>query len=146
MKKIRCNHLDQISECAKLVIDLSRHSPVWVFQGAMGAGKTTLIKAIAFEMGVVDTVHSPTYGLVNEYEDLKGNSYYHFDFYRIEDPMEAVDMGVEEYFDSGKYCWIEWPEKIEDLLPEEFMKISIREVDRDIREICIMKQINGGSK
>ncbi|WP_158861061.1 tRNA (adenosine(37)-N6)-threonylcarbamoyltransferase complex ATPase subunit type 1 TsaE [Lunatibacter salilacus] len=146
MKKIRCNHLDQISECAKFVIDLSRHSPVWVFQGAMGAGKTTLIKAIASEMGVVDIVHSPTYGLVNEYEDLKGNSYYHFDFYRIEDLMEAVDMGVEEYFDSGKYCWIEWPEKIEGLLPEEFMKISIREVDRDIREICIMKQTNGGSK
>ena len=111
----------------------------------MGAGKTTLIKAIAAEMGVVDVVHSPTYGLVNEYEDSKGNTLYHFDFYRIEDPMEAVDMGVEEYFESGKYCWIEWPEKIEDLLPEEFMKISIREVDRDQREICITKLANDGS-
>lgn len=144
MEKIHC-HLGQISECAKLVIDLCRHSPVWVFQGAMGAGKTTLIRAIAVELGVVDIVKSPTYGLVNEYEDSIGNTYFHFDFYRIEDPMEAVDMGVEEYFKSGKHCWIEWPEKIEDLLPEEFMKIYIREVGPDQREICITKLINGGS-
>lgn len=145
MVKIHCNHIERISECAKLVIDLCNHSAIWVFQGDMGAGKTTLIKAIASEMGVVDVVNSPTYGLVNEYEDSKGNTYYHFDFYRIEDPMEAVDIGVEEYFESGKCCWIEWPEKIEDLLPEKFMKISIREVGRDKREICVTKQTNGGS-
>ena len=94
-------------------------------------------------MGVVDLVHSPTYGLVNVYEDFKGNTYYHFDFYRIEDPMEAVDMGVEEYFESGNYCWIEWAEKIEGLLPEKLMKISIQEVDRDKRDICITKVTNG---
>jgi tRNA threonylcarbamoyladenosine biosynthesis protein TsaE len=145
VEKIHCNHLEQISECAKIVIDLCKNSKIWVFQGAMGAGKTTLIKAIASEMGVVDVVHSPSYGLVNEYEDTTGNIYYHFDFYRIEDPMEAVDIGVEEYFESGRNCWIEWPEKIEDLMPEQFMKITIREMDRNKREICITKHTNGGS-
>lgn len=145
MEKIQCNHLTQISECAKLVIDLCKHSNIWVFQGEMGAGKTTLIKAIAEEMGVIDIVHSPTYGLVNVYEDSKGNPYYHFDFYRIEDPMEAIDMGVEEYFESGNYCWIEWAERIEGLLPEELMKVSIQEIDRDRRDICITKLTNVGS-
>lgn len=145
LEKIECKHLDKISECAKLVINLCRHSKVWVFKGAIGAGKTTLIKAIASEMGVVDLVNSPSYGLVNEYTDSKGNIFYHFDFYRIEDPMEAVEMGFHEYLESGNYCWIEWPEKVHGLLPEALMNISIKEVDHSQRQICITKSTNGGS-
>jgi tRNA threonylcarbamoyladenosine biosynthesis protein TsaE len=145
LERIQCSDITQISKCAKLVIDLCRHCTVWVFQGEMGAGKTTLIKAIASEMGVVDLVHSPSYGLVNEYEDSQGSIYYHFDFYRINDPLEAVEMGVEEYFDSGNYCWVEWPEKIQGLLPEAFIKISIRVLDGGKRDICVTKLSHGSS-
>lgn len=103
----------------------------------MGAGKTTLIKAIALQLGVVDRVSSPTFGLVNEYGDKAGNAYYHFDFYRIADQTEAVDMGVTEYFESGNLCWVEWAERIPDLVPEDSVVISINPLDENRREITI---------
>lgn len=91
----------------------------------MGAGKTTLIKTLAAEMGVKDQVSSPTFGIVNEYEAGGGAKIFHFDFYRLDDPTEALDIGIEEYFYSGEYCWIEWAEKIAQFLPEEFLLIRV---------------------
>ncbi len=91
----------------------------------MGAGKTTLIKAVCERLGVTDTVHSPTFALVNEYQTHKNEPCYHFDFYRIKNEAEAMDMGVEEYFDSGNYCFVEWSAKIPHLLPTKYLKISI---------------------
>lgn len=91
----------------------------------MGAGKTTLIKALSKEMNVLDQVSSPTFGIVNEYETKGGKRIFHFDFYRLDDPNEALDIGIEEYFYSGEYCWIEWAEKIAYFIPEEFLLIKI---------------------
>lgn len=101
----------------------------------MGAGKTTMIKALSKEMGVYDQVSSPTFGIVNEYDASSGIKIYHFDFYRLDDPTEALDIGIEEYFYSGDYCWIEWAEKIAQFLPNEFLLIRIisdSELDRTI--------------
>lgn len=94
-------------------------SRILLLYGPMGAGKTTLIKELARQLGVNDVTSSPTFSLVNEYLSESGESIYHFDFYRIEDEEEAYDMGVEEYLDSGCWCFVEWPEKVENLLPLE---------------------------
>lgn len=103
----------------------------------MGSGKTTLIRSIAKQFGVTDNVSSPTFGLVNEYADAEGNAYFHFDFYRIEDQVEAMDIGVEEYFDSGSLCWVEWGERIPDLIPNDAAVIGIHSLDETSREITI---------
>jgi tRNA threonylcarbamoyladenosine biosynthesis protein TsaE len=92
----------------------------------MGAGKTTLIRSVADALGVEDQVTSPTFALVNQYEGANGERLFHFDFYRIEDEREAFDLGYEEYFYSGDLCFVEWPEKIESLLPEEVVEVRIR--------------------
>ena len=124
--------LDQIEDAANQIIRLAGSDKIWVFQGQMGAGKTTLIKALAKEMQVKDHVSSPTFGLVNEYETVSGERICHFDFYRLDDPTEALDIGIEEYFYSGDYCWIEWAEKIAQFLPEDFLLIRIiSESDQD---------------
>ena len=117
--------LDQIQDAARQIIGFAGKEKIWVFQGQMGAGKTTLIKALSKEMGVVDQVSSPTFGIVNEYETASGQRVYHFDFYRMDDPMEALDIGIEEYFYGGDYCWIEWAENIAQFLPEDFLLIKI---------------------
>ncbi len=118
--------LDHIQTAARQVIDASGGEKIWVFQGQMGAGKTTLIKALATEFGVIDQVSSPTFGIVNEYSSAQGTAIYHFDFYRLDDPTEALDIGIEEYFYSGDYCWIEWPEKIAEFIPDNFLLIRIQ--------------------
>ena len=110
-----------------------------------GAGKTTFIKEIARQMGVTDTVSSPTFSIINEYRNVKGQAFYHFDFYRIDDPEEALDLGVEEYFYSGNYCWIEWAEKIFPYIPEKFALINIEAGLKDERGISL-KLIDDGSQ
>ncbi|SDA82457.1 tRNA threonylcarbamoyladenosine biosynthesis protein TsaE [Algoriphagus alkaliphilus] len=117
--------LDQIQDAARQIIAFAGSEKIWVFQGQMGAGKTTMIKALSKEMGVHDQVSSPTFGIVNEYDASSGIKIYHFDFYRLDDPTEALDIGIEEYFYSGDYCWIEWAEKIAQFLPNEFLLIRI---------------------
>lgn len=117
--------LDEIEKAAKVVIGAAEEEKVWVFQGDMGAGKTTLIKALAKAFTVSDQVSSPTFGIVNHYENQIGEIFYHFDFYRVDDPAEALDIGIEEYFYSGNYCWLEWAEKIAGFLPEKFFLIRI---------------------
>ncbi len=108
------------------IIDFAQDKKVWLFDGSMGAGKTTLIKAICDQMEVVDETSSPTFALVNVYENSAGEELYHFDFYRIDDEREAVDIGTDEYLYSGNYCFIEWSEKIPNLIPEEYLRISIK--------------------
>lgn len=107
------------------MFEFARGKKVWLFEGQMGAGKTTLIKEIYTCLGITDSISSPTFSLVNIYQNKEGEEFYHFDFYRIEDEMEAVDIGSDEYFYSGKYCFIEWPEKIPNLIPEHYLKINI---------------------
>ena len=108
------------------------------FYGSMGAGKTTFIKAICDVLGVTDTVNSPTFAIVNEYLAANGESVYHFDFYRIKKIEEAYDFGYEDYFYSGNLCLIEWPELIEELLPEDTVRVKIEEVDEGERLLTLI--------
>jgi len=117
--------LDRIDEMAHLLIQEAGDQKIWIFKGDMGAGKTTLIKSLAKALKVADSVSSPTFGIVNEYQTQTKELLYHFDFYRLDDPMEALDIGIEEYFYSGNYCWLEWPEKIAPFLPEQFFHIEL---------------------
>ncbi|MDN3669921.1 tRNA (adenosine(37)-N6)-threonylcarbamoyltransferase complex ATPase subunit type 1 TsaE [Echinicola jeungdonensis] len=144
MEKIICENQAQLPEVAKAVISICKGLDVWVFMGDLGAGKTTLIKAIANEMGVEDLVSSPTFSIINEYQNGSGQRFYHFDFYRIEDPEEVLEIGVDEYFYSGNYCWIEWAEKIPEYIPESFYLISIKVENDQKREITIKKVQDGG--
>lgn len=133
------NSLDDIGEVAKSIIEEGKQYKVWVFDGQMGAGKTTLIKAICHEMGVEDDTSSPTFSLVNVYETKEGDEVYHFDFYRIKDEHEALDIGSDEYFYSGNFCFVEWPEKIPSLIPTENLRISIKLGSNNSRTICLTK-------
>lgn len=117
--------IEDLPEIAKQVIALAKTKTIWIFEGEMGAGKTTLIKAICKELGVKTSVQSPTFSIVNEYLTDVGETIYHFDFYRLKNETEALDFGIEEYFDSGDICLLEWAEKIESLLPEDCFKIKI---------------------
>ena len=117
--------LDQIDAIANLLIQVAGDQKVWIFRGEMGAGKTTLIKSLAKALQVADGVSSPSFGIINEYQTQAKGFLYHFDFYRIDDPMEALDIGIEEYFYSGNYCWLEWAEKIAPFLPERFFHIEL---------------------
>lgn len=123
--KITCEALAELGHVAREIIDFAGEQTLWLFEGQMGAGKTTLIRQICEELRVVDNVSSPTFSLVNEYQSETGETLYHFDFYRINKEQEALDIGVEEYFDSGDICLIEWPSKIASLLPETVLQITI---------------------
>ncbi len=107
------------------------------FYGEMGSGKTTFIKTLCKQLGVNDTVTSPTFAIINEYKTVNNTEIYHFDFYRIEKIEEAYDFGYEDYFYSKNLCFIEWPELIEDILPENFIKITIKETDGGSRILTI---------
>lgn len=119
--------LDNISEAAHFFISHMGDDTVFAFRGTMGAGKTTLTKAICEELGVEDPVNSPTFAIINEYRTATAELIYHFDFYRINKIDEAYDFGYEDYFYSGAICLIEWPEKIEELLPSDTVNIYITE-------------------
>jgi len=122
---ISIDSLTGLTVAAQDLISFAGSQKIFLFYGPMGAGKTTFIKALCEQLGVKEPVTSPTFSIVNEYE---GNTakVYHFDFYRLKNQNEALDMGYEEYFYSGSYCLIEWPEKIPDLLPDHYVKVSIQ--------------------
>lgn len=106
-----------------------------LFYGEMGVGKTTLIKEICQQLGILDNISSPTFSLVNEYQTSKEERVFHFDFYRIEEEEEALDMGIEEYFDTNTWCLVEWPENIENLLPLDAAQIHLSILDDEQRNI-----------
>ena len=133
------NNLDEVSE---LIIKNLQGRKICILEGEMGAGKTTLIKALCDRLGVDDTVSSPTFSIVNEY-NAKGNPVYHFDFYRVKSLEEALNVGVEEYFYSNNYCFIEWPDIILDLLPTDYLMIHITFGKNDDRNY---KLINHGAQ
>ena len=136
MKKIKIDSLSDLPQVAQAVIDSLDGRSVVVFRAGMGAGKPTLISRIVALLGAEDTVTSPTFALVNQYEGTQ-HRIYHFDFYRIERVEEVFDFGYEEYFYSGDLCLVEWPEKIEALIPDDAMVVSIEVGDDEEREFTI---------
>jgi tRNA threonylcarbamoyladenosine biosynthesis protein TsaE len=131
---ITINNLSELPSAAKHLLRAHTDKKIFAFNGQMAAGKTTFIKTICEVLGVTDTISSPTFSIVNEYHSEKGEKIYHFDFYRIKSLNEAYDMGYEDYFYSDAYCFIEWPEKVEELLPEDHVNITIT-LDGDKRII-----------
>ncbi len=134
----KISSVDDLSQVAKDIIELTKKVKIAAFYGPMGAGKTTLIKRICRLLGVRDEVNSPTFALVNEYKDADGKPIYHFDFYRIKKLEEVFDIGYEDYFYSGHVCLLEWPQMIDDLMPDEFVKVEIKLGEKETeRLICI---------
>ncbi len=132
--EIRINSIDGIREAAREFIQHIGEARVFAFYGKMGAGKTTFVKAICEELGSTDVITSPTFAIVNEYTS-NDTPIYHFDFYRIKKLEEVYDMGYEEYFYSGALCLIEWPELIEEILPDDAVRVSITEQEDGSRTI-----------
>ena len=127
MGKIVINGTGDLDRAAREFLRQTEGVSVYAFYGSMGAGKTTFISAVCRVLGVEDEVASPTFTIVNEYLTGDGRPVYHFDFYRIEKISEALDIGYEEYMDSGELCFMEWPEKIEQILPDDALKVCISE-------------------
>lgn len=140
---IKIQDIDTIREAAREFIAQIGNHRVFAFYGKMGAGKTTFIKAVCEELGVEDVITSPTFAIVNEYSSpltvnqLPFSSIYHFDFYRIKKLEEVYDMGYEDYFYSGSLCFIEWPELIEPLLPDDAVRVTIAEQPDGTRTVCL---------
>ena len=137
MKELNINGLGDLPDVAEEIIASLDRRNVVAFFGPMGAGKTTLIREICAQLGSTDTVTSPTFALINRYDTAEGAPIFHVDFYRIERPEEAFDMGYEEYFYSDGLCLVEWPEKVEELLPDEVMKVTITPTSPTKRTITI---------
>ena len=132
---ITINGLEDYAQAARRFTEFLKEGRIFAFYGKMGSGKTTFIKSLCEELGVEDTINSPTFAIVNEYEDRMANTIYHFDFYRIKSLTEVYNMGYEEYFYSNACCFIEWPELIEELLPEDTVKVTIEELPDGSREV-----------
>lgn len=137
MKEINVNGLGDLPDAAEEILEALDGRNVVALYGPMGAGKTTLVREICARLGSEDTVTSPTFALINRYDTADGSPIFHFDFYRIERPEEAFDMGYEEYFYSDGLCLVEWPEKVEELLPDDVMKVSITPTSNTRRVITI---------
>ena len=135
MISIKIKDIDHIREAAREFIEHIGDRRVFAFYGKMGAGKTTFVKAICEELGVDDVITSPTFAIINEYSIDKVQSIYHFDFYRIKKLEEVYDTGYEDYFYSGALCFIEWPELIEDILPDDAVRVSIAEQEDGSRVV-----------
>lgn len=136
MKELTIQKLAEIPALATTILEEAGSARVFLFFATMGMGKTTLIKELCKQLGVKENVSSPTFSIVNEY-DAGGKPIYHFDFYRLKDEQEAFDLGYEEYFYSNHYCFVEWPEKIENLIPESAVSISITGNEKEQRRILI---------
>ena len=132
------NGLREYPKAAKWFTQFLQQGRIFAFYGKMGSGKTTFIKSLCEELGVEDTINSPTFAIVNEYEDRESNTIYHFDFYRIKSLAEVYNMGYEEYFYSNAYCFLEWPELVEELLPEEHIRVEISENSDGTRELKVI--------
>lgn len=137
MLEIKINSLDGIADAARQFVDAMGENKVFAMFGPMGVGKTTFIKAVCEVLGVQDTITSPTFAIVNEYRTDSGEQIFHFDFYRIRKVEEAYDMGYEDYIYSGSVCFLEWPELIEELLPDDAVRVTLTEEEDGTRTITI---------
>lgn len=135
--EIEIKSLDKIDDAAIEFIRAMGDNTVFAFRGEMGAGKTTFIKAICENLGVDDVINSPTFAIVNEYRSETGELIYHFDFYRINKEEEAYDFGYEDYFFSGSLCFIEWPERIESLLPADVVNVTMQVQEDGSRKVIL---------
>ncbi|MBP1676601.1 MAG: ATPase-like protein [Bacteroidetes bacterium] len=133
MVKIEINSLNEIKTAAEKFLQLIENRKIFAFKGKMGSGKTTFIKAVCECLGVSETINSPTFAIVNEYSTSAKKIIYHFDFYRINNIEEAMEIGVEEYLYSGNLCFLEWPENIAPLLPDDYVTVKITEMDNGKR-------------
>ncbi|WP_160070157.1 tRNA (adenosine(37)-N6)-threonylcarbamoyltransferase complex ATPase subunit type 1 TsaE [Sphingobacterium bovisgrunnientis] len=131
--------LNELKEAAQKVVNTFPNERIFLFYGNMGAGKTTFINELCLALGVTEQTSSPTFSIVNEYSIPSGNIF-HFDFYRLKNEMEALDMGYEEYFYSGDYCFVEWSEKIPNLLPLNYVKVAIEVIENQHRLITLEKK------
>jgi len=138
MKAITVGHPGELEAVAESLMDYAGGRRIITFEGEIGSGKTTLIKALCRHLGVEDDVYSPTFALINEYRTAKGAPLYHADLYRLKSLEEALDIGIESYLDSGALCLIEWPELISPLLPEEHLRIKLEIVDDSTRKILFL--------
>lgn len=134
--QINVKHLNELPEAAKQILELAKEQKIFLFYGEMGAGKTTLINALAKKLGTLDHTSSPTFSIVNEYK-TENTTLFHFDFYRLKNQIEALDMGYEDYFYSDNYCLVEWPEKIPDLWPKHYMRVAIKVINENERTIYV---------
>jgi len=137
MDTIRIQDLKSLPDAARSFLERDADQRVFAFYGDLGAGKTTFIKALCNELNVIDIVSSPSFSIINEYQNEKGMRIYHMDFYRIKDLDEALEIGLEDYFSTNDYCFIEWPEKIDELLPNQttFVKIVQSQNNSRVLEI-----------
>ncbi|MBS3808167.1 MAG: tRNA (adenosine(37)-N6)-threonylcarbamoyltransferase complex ATPase subunit type 1 TsaE [Bacteroidales bacterium] len=137
MDTIRIQDLKSLPDAARSFLERNADKRVFAFYGDLGAGKTTFIKALCNELNVIDIVSSPSFSIINEYQNEKGMRIYHMDFYRIKDLDEALEIGLEDYFSTNDYCFIEWPEKIDELLPNQttFVKIVQSQNNSRVLEI-----------
>ena len=135
--KLTLNNLNDLSQVADRILEYTSFSKRYIFYGEMGVGKTTLIKELSLQLGTVDIVSSPTFSIVNEYAINDAQKIYHFDFYRLENESDALDIGINEYFASDNYCFIEWPERIPSLVEDDMIviKIKLEEMHRIIEII-----------
>ena len=127
--------IEEIGRISKIILSLNPSSKIFIFNGEIGSGKTTLIKAIIKELGYKGTVSSPTFSIINEY--LNGDKIYHFDFYRIKNKNELLDIGIDEYISSNNRCFIEWPNLITDMLPDKHIELNIDVISSDVRKLTI---------
>lgn len=134
MTSITINSPAELPAVAEQLIYFANGEKFFIFEGEMAAGKTTFIKVLCATLGVKELVSSPTFSIVNEYESLNG-TIYHFDFYRLKNISEAFDIGYEDYFYSDRYCLVEWPQKVEELLPEKYIKVTIEIIDNTTRKL-----------
>ena len=128
-------HIDDLPKAASELMKQGEGHTVWLLKGEMGSGKTTLVKQIVGQLGVEGMVSSPTFSIVNQYGNANGRVVYHFDLYRLKNELEAFDIGLEEYLNSGSVCFIEWPEKLEKLLPDQYFEVQIEPYDSLRRKI-----------
>lgn len=135
MFSIQIESLDELKGAVKKFLEQFENERIFAFYGKMGAGKTTFIKALCRELGSTDPITSPTFALINEYSTASNERIFHFDFYRIKSIEEALDIGFDDYTHSGKYCFMEWPENIEALLPDHLVEVKIEVLDPTVREI-----------
>ena len=142
MKTYTAKSINDLSKIAEDILTEYKSERIFAFYGKMGSGKTTFIKEICKKLGVEDIITSPTFAIINEYSDKQNNKIYHFDFYRIESQEEAFDFGYEEYIFGSNYCFIEWPELIENLLPDSYVKIDILEKENGMRTFTSRKLIH----